>query len=170
MRLKVSLARGRRKTGPGYTAYKGVVAFCGNNQQVVAKQGYECIRSAVNTVARRVRRLFLFWLRTLPQRTPLLCPAAVPGEGSAGARERAERRRTEERRSSARRYIRSTSPHGGGESSSSFYCLPDTPRRSAFGISSLVLPRILAGSARGNSRLLVRQDLSQDRSPLRSPS
>lgn len=43
---------------PAWThGYKGVVAFCGNNQQVVAKQGYECISSAVNTVACRVHRL-----------------------------------------------------------------------------------------------------------------
>lgn len=50
---RVSLATAEK---PARTVYKGVVAFCGNNQQVVAKQGYECISSAVNTVARRVRR------------------------------------------------------------------------------------------------------------------
>lgn len=50
----IAAATTHRKTGLEYDDYKGVLAFCGNNQQVVAKQGYECISSAVNTVARRV--------------------------------------------------------------------------------------------------------------------
>lgn len=53
----VSGVAGHRKTGLD-TGTRGFVAFCGNNQQVVAKQGYECISSAVNTVARRVPQPF----------------------------------------------------------------------------------------------------------------
>nr|KAF7438944.1 hypothetical protein H0235_001335 [Vespula pensylvanica] len=55
----IAAATTHRKTGLEYDDYKGVLAFCGNNQQVVAKQGYECISSAVNTVARHhCRRVY----------------------------------------------------------------------------------------------------------------
>lgn len=59
-------------------ATRGFVAFCGNNQQVVAKQGYECISSAVNTVACRVRRLF-FCFRTPPSKDAAFVPGVRPG-------------------------------------------------------------------------------------------
>lgn len=63
------------KNRPRFThGYKGVVAFCGNNQQVVAKQGYECISTAVNTELHAVFSPAPFLFRTLVQRMPLLCP------------------------------------------------------------------------------------------------
>lgn len=113
---RVSLATAEK---PARTAYKGVVAFCGNNQQVVAKQGYECISSAVNTVARRVRRHSFCFGPSLKGRRfcARVRPCAKYGE-LAGGRE-PERRRTWV----LRRYIRSMSSHGKVSYS---YCLSES--------------------------------------------
>lgn len=66
------------KTGPGTRVTRGFVAFCGNNQQVVAKQGYECISSAVNTVARRVRGSLSLSLSLFVSESPSKDAAFVP--------------------------------------------------------------------------------------------
>jgi hypothetical protein len=122
--LRPSLPHSRRKTGLGY---KGVVAFCGNNQQVVAKQGYECISSAVNTVARRVRWLSFCFGPSLKGRRFCACsrvrrrgvwgPRGRQGEGR-GPRDDIYDRRRRRRTTKSFSFIVSWTPRH--------------PRRSAF--------------------------------------